>query len=615
MNHTPALKRPPHHLATLLVACSLVTLLGCGGATQSALSPVYEDNRPEVLQRVAQQVAQDPTREPEVAVVVTLSEPGVAVVDLSTQATRWQKPADLTTVPFLCGQAVVAQDGSDVVVWAVEDGRELFRKSTAGMALVGAGGSGDDVAFALSSGTGVGAESAVYLLRKGSVRWSHRAAFSFGKPSVAGGLVFLPWANQQVSALSVDNGDEVARLRVLDGVIASSEARDGAVYLGRDLITRFGPEALQGVAFQKPRVDLPAQPKLMLFGEGQAEGPLSAVLRVRFALGFDQTKAAAPADDTLYFAYHKVLFGLSADAQLGRWGTTFNAPLVGIKATKGGALVMTEEGELLGIAPTGARESLGTLSLGPITYATFGTLPALEVSEAPSDTVQSLARVTAEADTAMQPARILALKWLADSPAPSATEELVRFCVDPGLPSTLMEAACAHLEHRTQGAQAVLTALEQHASFLNEIPAPPLKPLARAAASLKAVDAVPLLVAHLEDPATSEASLPMIVDALGELLQLEEAAPHKQQGETALLAFLDQYRSESAESALLPVLQSLVLRLADLDRATAAPALQRILEDPFAAAPLKGTVDQVMSQHENAAPGDDAAATAGAEDH
>ena len=58
-----------------------------------------------------------------------------------------------------------------------------------------------------------------------AVQWRRSVDKSVGVPAVVGTMVLVPWSNQFLSAIDVPTGDEFARVRVRDGVIAHALAR------------------------------------------------------------------------------------------------------------------------------------------------------------------------------------------------------------------------------------------------------------------------------------------------------------------------------------------------------------------------------------------------------
>jgi len=135
-------------------------------------------------------------------------------------------------------------------------------------------------------------------------------------------------------------------------------------------------------------------------------------------------------------------------------------------------------------------------------------------SQALPSLVEQLSAAALHEDTRLVPAGELAVRLLAPLPADEASRALIEICSNGDVARRIRDTACELLGTRTDGIDAVLVALAKHADYLQDEHAPPLAPLARAAATAADRRAAPLLLGHLEDPATNAEDLPVLVNAL-----------------------------------------------------------------------------------------------------
>jgi hypothetical protein len=133
---------------------------------------------------------------------------------------------------------------------------------------------------------------------------------------------------------------------------------------------------------------------------------------------------------------------------------------------------------------------------------------------------------------------------------------LIALCSARRSPEPVRTAACVQLRDRTTGQDAVLAALRVRASFLEGTDAPPVGPLAQAAAKLQLKAAGPLLVSQLEDPNTPARDLVAVFESLEALNERSAAA--------SVERFVRLHHAEPEGSELLPALASALRALAAL---------------------------------------------------
>ncbi|MEO0324010.1 MAG: PQQ-binding-like beta-propeller repeat protein [Myxococcota bacterium] len=566
-------------------------LLGCGGARGEAFSPLFPDNRDgdvdEVLGRLA--AAQAPEELP-VAVGVTAAPHRLFAVDLARGTTLFD--LDLAgppvSAPHVAGDYVVLHEARGVVVRRLRDGAETAVIEDEAMHLAGAGGEGRQAVLALTTGGGVSAQARLVLVDEGGVRWVRRVGYALGAPTVAGGMVFAPWATQNVSVLDA-RGPEIARVRFEDDVVGHAQRIGEEVFLGQRGLFRFDARIGGGrrdttTHLEPTTRELPGTPSLLVDPYRPAPAPESAVHRVRLAWRPESRGEASMglSDDSLYVVYYRMAFALDPATDAAHWAVVLPHDAVGVEAQRGGVFVADEDGTLRfldardgherwsGQVPGGGE---GTVPLAvrfrPGTFAPGGEESAAE------STLTQLVNAARMSDARLVPARILAVHLLGELEGDAVSEALIGLCGDRSAPRQLRGEACDSLAGRRSGPGPVRAALATQASFLDGRDAPPVGPLAAAAAALGLGDVVPSLLAHLEDPATELADLPALVRAL-DTLDAEEA-------EDALSAFLRLYHAADPDAPMVEALGRAAESRAGVDAREAGELLEALLADPFTA--------------------------------
>ena len=98
-----------------------------------------------------------------------------------------------------------------------------------------------------------------------------------GVPAARGGLAFVPWGNQYVSALDLKSGDESARLLAR---VQLSQALNygGRLYFGEQGLVRFDEKVRYASTNQAnhvslPKLELPGKPSWLGSGRGEPVEP------------------------------------------------------------------------------------------------------------------------------------------------------------------------------------------------------------------------------------------------------------------------------------------------------------------------------------------------------
>ena len=562
-----------------LVAIGCVA--GCGAPEAfGGLSTSFPDNRPDDLRRALADVGTS-TRTDRACVVGATAE-GAFAFDIENGVMLWRKAANLRGVPFAAGDYVATQErhGTEGVVLLrrLDTGDEVYSLPDEELHLIGADGEGDLVALVLSVGGGVGSQSHLVVLRGGNVLWELTAPQPFGRPSVLAGRVFLPWGHQNLSIFDGD-GSELARVR-LDTVLGSTRVQAGRVFVGESEAYRVDDALATGLADQANAlhyfaVDLPGSPPFFGRSYFPPPPPESATHRIRLEWSARAADGSMEMDrGQLYFVFYRAVFGLEARSMAMRWAKSLASDVVGAEALTDGLLVATEEGRIsfLGHA-AGEPVDVATLGVRPaaVRFRAGAWAPRHSGTHGDERSIDAqLLTIAEHVDARLVPVQRLAVDALASHPEAEATAHLVTLCDTAPIEQT-RQAACEALSSRTVGPDAVLEALQRHGRFLEDTRPPPVGPLAHAAAHLQEERAVPLLIQHLEDPATPTGDLPWLLKALGALGDRETASP--------IRAFLRLYHADAAglEEALRAAIDALV----GLEGGDAESVLSDLLEDPL----------------------------------
>lgn len=573
-------------------------LVGCGGASDGAFSPMYPDNQAASIEDVAARLAAAGPRDVP-AVAVGLADTTLYAVDLESGAERWrQTVTDPQTAPSIVGPLVLLHEGNRVVARRLSDGQPAFDLDDDRLHLVGGDGEGDVGVFVLSTtgGGGAGAHSRVYLTQGTRLATRFELDHPVGVPAVAAGMVFVPWGSQNISVIDVSQGQEIARVRSLAGVVSHALVRGGHLYFGQAGVGRMNPHMGGGspdeVGWTQPETDeLPGSPPLWRSAYDNPAGADSAVHRIRV----EWTPAGADgavrwADDTVYVTFYSFVFGLDAESMSVRWVRQLEHDVVGAVAREGGLLVADDHGGItyLGAADgvprwsaeTNAEPSVVALQLG-------GFTPSGSPSEEAPFLAEQLLAAAQNTDARLVPARAFAVHALAGQPDAAVTDHLLVLCDDRTLPDPLRAEACTSLASRELGPGAILRGLRRHAAYLDDTTVPPVGALATAAARMGERQAVPLLVSHLNDPNTPAQDLGPLAAALGALGERSAVRP--------LSDFLWLYHADVPDELFARGLQAVARALVTLQGPPARELISEIIEAPFTPADMVGRLRDVLT--------------------
>ncbi len=572
------------YLRAHLGAFALLTLAGCGG-TPDAFSTQYADNDRSDIEVLLNRVQNAPPRVAStVAVGITRAPTQLYGFDLASQRTLWKQPIAATSAPFLAGESVIFQTEKSVVGVSLRTGEKQFEVARGQKTLRGADGDGALAVFAMSEGQGTQAKSELVLARRGRIDWDRPIDGVVGVPAVTGTVVLVPWNNQYVTAVDVESGKEVARVRVRDGVLAHAFRDRESTYVGSQYgMTRvtesIGSGTLRGAGYFKlPDENLPGRPLLLrdVYGEQKPTPPDSATHRIQLAWeprAMEGVRVGLQ-DDNVYLVFYRFVFALSPTDYSVRWVHRNEVDIVGAAAQPGSVVIADEGGTFLELAAASGRVGFRASSELPSTVVRIPigsrtTDPGEPL--APDEQRAALLNAAQDTDARMVPGRILAVRALTKLDDAEATASLIALCDQTQSAPAVRTEACNALKSRVLGADYLLGALGRHAQYLEGTSTPPVGALARAAVGIKEKRAVEPLVLHLTDPNTPSSDLVAVVVALKELGDASTSAP--------LSTFLMRYHADPIDAETVNALDLVPGAIAALSGQDARPTLEAVMGD------------------------------------
>jgi outer membrane protein assembly factor BamB len=585
----------PSSFAACACVLSALVLSACGGG--NAFSPVYPDNQEASVQTVLQRLSNHSSDETDpVAAGITTSPHHLFVVDLRTGEKRWDiETGQPASAPVIAGDYVLLHQTRGVVGYALRDGRELFVVEDEAMYLTGGGGEGPDAAFALSTGGGVGARSKLVIVRGGSVSIERDFDQTLGAPTLAAGMIFVPWATQNLSILDASTGDEIARVRITDSPIGRAYHQDGDLYFGQRGVFRLTSSIVSGTTDASAFVEaeersFPGEPSFMADPYSPAAGPASAIHKIRLdwlANGSGETVGFA--DERLYLSFYRFVFGLApSDAEGVHFVYEHSEDIVGAHVVRGGILIADQGGGFALINARGQQSWSAHVDRTPtsVTIRPGSFVPPATPSSEPGTIAEQLSAAAQSTDSRLVPARRFALGLMSGVEGEEVTAQLLAVCDNRQTPPAVKSDACTRLSTRTSGQGAVLRALERHASFLDDQVAPPVVELAGAASAMQARAAAPLIWNHIQDPQTPEAALPALFEALKEL-GAESSLPN-------IKLWLRTYHADARTDAMLQSLALATSIVLESEREDAVEFIATLAEDSLAPAAARGQMNEVL---------------------
>lgn len=511
---------------------------------------------------------------------------------LMGNGTPWTFPHALDARPIVAGGVVVGSGGNEVFALDAASGKKLWARPTGGVPLLGAGDDGALTAVTLSRG---GGSTLLVVARDGSVRRQIETDKSIGDPAVVAGIVFVPWANQYVSAIDPTTGDEIGRVTLRDKV-SRALSIGGTLYFGELAYVRFDERIAQASRGGASRVgipsrELPGTPRLLV--PGTEKLPAGANARDRDRLFARPSGGEGPLgidSGRFYASYFRLAFGFEAQKGNLAWVHTHPTDLIGGEAIAGGLLVCDEAGKITVLdartgAPT-AEKAFGEPIKSCVVKADTFRAPAAAGAAPPL--VQQITAALATREASLATAHRLLLRELATIEDEIATKTLIDLASDPRTAPIVVTDARAALATRRNGASYMIAALERHYDYLKDVLAsPPVGPLADALAAMKETRAAPLLATHLLDPQDTDDDVRRAAAALAVLATPAEKK-HLEQ-------FFAMYRGTAENEELVHAVGSVGEALLRIGGKDGRALVESAAKDPMTVEAARGRLDALLS--------------------
>ncbi len=506
------------------------------------------------------------------------------------EGSPWTANHAVDARPVVVGNIVLVSGAGEVVAFDAASGRKLWARPTGGLALLGAGDDGTISAVSLSR---PGGSTLLIVARDGSVKRQIETDQSIGGPAVYGGVVFVPWANQYVSALDGLTGDELGRV-VLRDKVSRAVVLGASLYFGELAYVRFDDQigmASRGHAnrVQIPSRELPGTPRLLV--PGNEKTPAVANARDRDRLFARPQEASQPllVDSSRFYAsYYRLVFGFESTKGHLAWVRTHPSDFIGGASVNGGIALCDEQGKITvldaGTGQVAAEKTIGEPIVSCVVHADSYRAPH---PTTPGPTLgQQITEAVTIREATLATAQRLLLRELGTLPDETATKTLIDIASDPRSVPILVSDARDALASRRNGASYMLEALGKHYDYLHDVlMSPPVGPIADALAAMGEKRAAPLLAPHLLDPADSDDDVKRAGAALA-VLGSDKELP-------ALKQFFAMYRGTASSDEVALAVGSAAEAMLRIDPKT-RPVIEAAAADPATVSVAKSRLDALL---------------------
>lgn len=529
-----------------------------------------------------------------VPVAVGVSDSGIFGVTLPS-GKRWSHAGTADTLPIVAGELVIASNQGKLFALDARSGKELWSIATEGRKLRGAG---DDGTFtvAVVAGDNPGKSRFVAVSRSGEVIRQIDSTVDLGFPAAKGGIGFIPWSDQYVSAIDLKSGDEVARL-LLREIVTQARNYNGDLWFGEKGLVRLDDKIRVATTNQGTRIGLPVRQlpgKPLWLGSGNQLWPVnsSARLKIRMAatpVAGAATESAHFTNHTYLASYFRVVIGLSDQDGGLKFVQSLRGDALGMSAGQRGYAVCDSSGKVTLVSEKGG--DAGDAELGAKLTACTVDVTALSIDEQkpPAALAEQIGQALAELTPDMAVAQKLLIDELTKLDDPLVTKILIDLTSSVKIPPDLRAAARKLIATRRTGKEYMLAALQRHYDYVSDVLLPPpLGPLADALAAMNEVSATPLLARHLNDPANDMADVERAAVALGKL-----ATPAEFED---LRTFFALYRATADEPSLVSAVVAVGSALVRIGGVQGKTLVERAAQDPLTQVDVKRGLNALLAQ-------------------
>lgn len=537
---------------TVLFPMSALCVLGLACSSAQSLDPGFEtdwqwDQGKEASTLVAN--LQGRTGIPPAQAAVGVTGHGLVGRTLPHGA-LWKYEGEVNVLPTVIGDVVAFSGDNKITVLRLRDGHPRYSIPSGGRRLEGMGYDGKHAVLLLVDEDDARPDQIVFVNEQGQVRYSGTTLERVGTPAAVGGQALVPWGSQYVSFFDLTTGEDLGRLWVRDAPHHVEATVRGVLILGKGVLP-LSPALAQNPSLPSarlPRLAFPGDPSWPR--DGSKPRPARAQPVDFYAAPVQSGARIEWAHDRFAATYYDIVIGFDARGARVQWATHFERSVIGGTASEAGLGLCLEDGTLLQLAwQDGTEELVGSLEnrlracvLSP--WGEFGADPTEKVARPPLEQ-QILTTITSTGPN-LAAAHALLVEDLGRRTGESTTIALLSIAQDPLAAAPVIERASAALAERTDGAAAMIRALEDsaptefHGSLLRQaaprptesdnalrkIPkrAPPLLALAKALSRMGAREAATPLARYLQAPALPAAEARAILTALRVLGDREQAS-------------------------------------------------------------------------------------------
>jgi outer membrane protein assembly factor BamB len=555
---------------------SVLLALGCASTPVGpTFNTDWQNDDGASITRVEQRLRSTPPP-PSFDVVVGLT--GDALVGLPLAGgPRWSYPKTSDSPPVIAGELVVFSSSGELFALDAKTGTLRWQVGVAGHRLRGAG---DDGAITVASlGALEGGEDLLITVdRSGSVLERSESERPLGRPAARGGVAFVPWAGQYVSAIDMKTGDELGRLLTRE-LTSHALAVGGELYFGEKAVLRFD-DRIRFASTQQanraglPQRELPGKPRWLDPGDSLPALDMGARAKTRIYATPRFSERTRFASDRFLATYFQAVMAFDAGSGELSWARAVPSDVIGGDAAASGFVVCLINGKVLRFGAEGG--DAGALDLGThlrscVVHAKNSTIPKGEPLPAP---VVSLSAAIAALEPSMATAQLFLLSELGKLEDPIVTKSLIDLSTSPRMAPNVRNEARRLLSLRRTGAEFMLATLEAPFDFISSTQlAPPVGPLADALAAMGERRAAPLLARHLNDPATAIEDVVHAAKALSVLATADEVP--------ALRTFFALYRATADDPPLIQAVVSVAEALLKIGGNDGRAIVQRAAKDPM----------------------------------
>lgn len=573
---------------------SVLTLtLSAGCASTDVRAPFNTDwlnDRGSSIAEVERSLRNSPPP-PSINLLVGLDENSLLGLPLDGGAS-WAKPARPDSPPVIAGDLVVYTQAGEATALDGATGAHRWTVDADGYRLRGAGDDGERTVLSLGRTGGLRDSLLLAVTRKGSVSVRVETDKELGRPAARGGVGFVPWAGQYVSAIDLDGGREVGRL--LTRELTSHALSVGSeLFFGEQAVTHFD----EGVQFAStnqnqrtalPTRLLPGKPRWLPPGGEVPAIETGARARIRLYATPRWTGTETRfASDRYAATYFRTVVAFDSKSAKLSWVQALPGDVIGGAAAQSGFVFCLADGKVMRFGAAGGHA--GSVELGKPLRACLVDADTLVVpqGEAPKPLADQLAAALESLDPEMAAAQSFLINELGRIDQDDVTQALIDLTTNTRIPPEVRQRARVLLAQRRSGAQHMLRALERRYDFLSGTLPPPVGPLAVALAAMREGRAAPLLARHLNDPATESADVEQAARALMTLATAEEL--------TNLKTFFALYRATADEPRLVNAVTWIAEAILRVGGAEGRTLLERAARDPLTRPAVTRALNPLLS--------------------